>query len=1115
MSFRFPARQRTWRFMGGPVRRDVLNCRAGARRSQGRADCLRPARPAGLVLILLLCLAPAAARAAVVHVAADGAGDGSSWAQARGDLAAALAAAAAGDQVWLAQGTWKPGSSRASTFSVPAGVALYGGFLGTENDPVQRPGTPGLTVLSGEIGGAGAADNCYHVVTLATGGSHHLDGLTISGGYADGGGSTGGGGIHAGLIGDLVVNDCRVLGNHAGSGGGLFLLQSGDLDLTGCRFEGNSADTGSAVYQADCGRLRWQRTLVVGNTFAINGNYHILASNCASFDLDRCVIAANTGLGWLGIGAPALQVMGTPLTLRTCLIAGNQSIGLSCDRALLLEGSTVAGNAVGQATFNNQLTTATTPPLPVITIRDSIVGAPYVLSVPPAADQRAWLADLQGDPGFLDPANPAGADGIWLTADDGFQLSATSAALGWARMAVPGADPALGALDLRGLARPQGREPEPGCYERAEAGGRAPVTLGQSVTVPEDTAQVLLTVGGGDADGDAVSARILALPALGTLWPTSDGITASGAQITTAPFIIPGGGRSVLYQPPADAFGSPLASFTAELDDGHLTSYPATLAVTVTAVNDPPILDPLLSFSVAEDSGQRTVLVTGIAASAAGNESQVITVSASSSDGTLVNNVAVTYTSPATFAWLAFAPMPDRFGTATITVTVEDEGGLRTSSSFDLTIAPVNDPPWFTVAANRTMPEDSTAVSDLALVVSGISPGPSEQGQGIIVNAYAIDQTRLRIASIDYSQLNSGVVTFWLAPQPDATGTSAVFVTATDSGGSAGGGSDNYTRQVLITLLPVNDPPLATVGSVTAAGIAAVGTAALSISDADLPSTASLVCTLAALPAHGDLLLDGAPLAVGGSFTQADLAGGTRLRYRSDPARPGASDAIVVTVSDGIAAPVGPVTVPVTILATVNQPPAVATTWLATAQDTARTATVVASDPDGDALAWAVAVPPRHGSLTVVDAAAGILAWTPAPGWSGTDQAGLTVHDGLNPPVAATIALVVTGGDEARPLPLSDPPHAVAPGEELRAPLSFTLRAESGALAFALVGGAPAGMAVAAGGPGSALLSWDVPESIPPGTVVRCGVLAVEGNGRAAAVLPLTLVVRPLLRGSN
>ncbi|MDX1421056.1 MAG: hypothetical protein R3181_13910, partial [Rubricoccaceae bacterium] len=71
---------------------------------------------------------------AVLHVDADAApgGDGASWATAFDDLQDALAVAAPGDEVWVAEGTYKPTDTgdRTATFALASGVALYGGFDG-------------------------------------------------------------------------------------------------------------------------------------------------------------------------------------------------------------------------------------------------------------------------------------------------------------------------------------------------------------------------------------------------------------------------------------------------------------------------------------------------------------------------------------------------------------------------------------------------------------------------------------------------------------------------------------------------------------------------------------------------------------------------------------------------------------------------------------------------------------------------------------------------------------------------------------------------------------------------------------------------------------------------
>src|SRR5262249_31173306 len=81
--------------------------------------------------------------------------DGTSWPTAYADLQQALTAAASGDQIHVADGTYKPTASadRMISFNLKAGVSIYGGYAGAgapnpdERDVLNHP-----TLLSGDIG---------------------------------------------------------------------------------------------------------------------------------------------------------------------------------------------------------------------------------------------------------------------------------------------------------------------------------------------------------------------------------------------------------------------------------------------------------------------------------------------------------------------------------------------------------------------------------------------------------------------------------------------------------------------------------------------------------------------------------------------------------------------------------------------------------------------------------------------------------------------------------------------------------------------------------------------------------------------------------------------------
>ena len=147
----------------------------------------------GILLGLLVGCAGAGAAGTVRYVTETGAGarNGTSWghAFASADLRAAIQGALSGDEVWVAEGTYLPGSTSGDSFVLQPGVSVYGGFGGTETSRDQRAPKTNVTVLSGNLGDpATSADNACHVVTAPFGvtGSTVLDGFTIRDGNARG-----------------------------------------------------------------------------------------------------------------------------------------------------------------------------------------------------------------------------------------------------------------------------------------------------------------------------------------------------------------------------------------------------------------------------------------------------------------------------------------------------------------------------------------------------------------------------------------------------------------------------------------------------------------------------------------------------------------------------------------------------------------------------------------------------------------------------------------------------------------------------------------------------------------------------------------------------------------
>lgn len=171
------------------------------------------------------------------------------------ELQTALVNAAAGDQIWVAAGTYKPttDTDRTATFQLKSGVAIYGGFPADGGEWETRNWETNLTTLSGDIGVVGETnDNSYRVVTGSNvDGTALLDGFIISGGNANGNPSEnndrGGGMYNSG--GSPSLSNVNFSGSTANYGGGMYNNWYSSPNLSNVTFSSNSASIyGGGMY---------------------------------------------------------------------------------------------------------------------------------------------------------------------------------------------------------------------------------------------------------------------------------------------------------------------------------------------------------------------------------------------------------------------------------------------------------------------------------------------------------------------------------------------------------------------------------------------------------------------------------------------------------------------------------------------------------------------------------------------------------------------------------------------------------------------------------------------------------------------------------------------------
>ena len=416
----------------------------------------------GLVLLVLaavLTIGQPAHADGIVYVVPGGTGDGSSWTNAK-DLALALATAHSGQTLWVKAGTYKPdaGVNRSATFALKTGVAVYGGFAGTEETLADRNWQTNVTTLSGVLNVAQSMYS-YHVVTgSGTTNTAILDGFTITGGRAD---SSNGGGM---LIdgGNPTLTNLIFDGNSAHSGGGLSTRNSSP-PLTNVTFTRNTADVyGGGLYvegNDSITRLTLDGVTFIGNSATGDGGGLYGLNTRLSTGSGGVTFSGNSGRNGGGLfndgtdvrlgnvifrgnrasvdGGGMASVNASAVTLANALFSGNRATGngggaSQSDGSFTVTDATWSGNAAGRggALHNSSAS---------VTVSNSILwgdsatlfpeisgpaGVTYSI-VQQASGVYLGTGNLNADPLFVAPIAASAAP----TADGNYHLQTTSPAI--------------------------------------------------------------------------------------------------------------------------------------------------------------------------------------------------------------------------------------------------------------------------------------------------------------------------------------------------------------------------------------------------------------------------------------------------------------------------------------------------------------------------------------------------------------------------------------------------------------------------------------------------------------------------------------------------------------
>lgn len=537
----------------------------------------------------------------------------------------------------------------------------------------------------------------------------------------------------------------------------------------------------------------------------------------------------------------------------------------------------------------------------------------------------------------------------------------------------------------------------------------APVVADGTIATAEDT-DGTVTLTSTDVEGDAVTYSVGTAPTNGT-------VTIAGDVAT--------------YSPNANYNGGD--SFTVVGNDGTDDSAPATITVTVTAVNDAPTATAIAQTTAEDTPADVTLLGADV-----DGDALTYTVSAATNGTVTVAGAVATYTPNADFA-----------GADSFTYTVSD-GTLSATETVTMTVTPTNDAP---VVADGTITTDEDT--------DGTATLTSTDADGDAVT-YSVGT-----APTNGTVTIAGDVATY-SPNANYNGGDSFTVVGND------GTVDSAPATITVTVTAVNDAP-------TAAAIA----------QTTAEDTAADV-TLLGADVDGDALAYSVSAPTNGTVT-VTLAGAVAVATYTPNADFNGTDSFTYTVSDGTLSATETVTM--TVSAT-NDAPVVDDKVAASDEDTDATVTLTGTDTEGDAITFAIDTAPTNGTVTLTGADA---VYSPNADFNGTDSFTYTGSDGTATSAAATVTITVNA--------VNDAPVFTAELADMTiledAPLNFTYVAtdvDGDALTFNVVSPATATI------DGSGAFSWSAVGSVGSNSVqvsVSDGTVTVESTIATVMVLPV------------
>ncbi len=421
-------------------------------------------------------------------------------------------------EIWLKEGTYKPGTDRNSTFSLRDGIAIYGGFAGTETTRDQRDPSFHTTILSGDLNGDDnssitfdeptRAENALHVVASSSvGNTAILDGVTVTGGNANldsGTHMARGGGMWNGSGSPTLTNVTFSSNSSLELGGGMFNENNSQPVLTDVYFVNNTSEGGGGLMNYRSSPVLIN--VVLASNYATYSGGGVLNANQSHATFTNVTFQGNSAFSF---GGGMSNYESNP-TISNSTFGNNAAFGGShpihnhdqtapfgggiynyYSNALVVN-STFSNNRAGNETYPNAGSAVgnhgSNPTLTHVTISEALDGIMNDASNPVVRSSIIWRSIQTGDMiAILDMNNSSSivSDSvIWNGFPGGTNIITADPSLGslsndgsdtetmplqQGSSAIDQADPTYcPAADQRGVARPQGPGCDVGAYEYVE-----------------------------------------------------------------------------------------------------------------------------------------------------------------------------------------------------------------------------------------------------------------------------------------------------------------------------------------------------------------------------------------------------------------------------------------------------------------------------------------------------------------------------------------------------------------------------------------------------------------------------------------------------------------------